>query len=637
MNAPTAQHGSARGDRVALGAAALICISAFFGIASGNRETYRLRAYTYSHYNLLVDGFLSGHLYMDLTPATDAERSGREAAASSYRMHDTSLFNGKYYLYFGVAPAVVLFLPWKVLTGSHLPQYWAAAIFASLGYLAAVALLGRLRREHFPGLSRGLLFLGALLLGIISWWPLLLGRVGVWEIPIASAYCFACLTVLLIHRSVRDGRATWWLAAASLAYGLAVGSRPNYVLGTAVLALPLLYLWRRERPSPEGSRVWAGRLCAAVIPVAGVGALLAAYNYLRFGSALEFGTRYMVLQGPLSSRTFSFSYVGTNLYLYLLAPAHFSPWFPFFKLSRIPALPEGYSAIPEDMYGVVANMPVLALSVAGMALLGARRGLTRLRLAVAAMMLLVVAVGGVLMLFYGANSRYAVDVMCGLPVLTILGIWSLESRAGGARRAARAVWVVLAGYSVFFAFCAGVGRDEIFRGIHPRAYRALAHAFDLPSFWYDRIRGVEYGPVSLSVRFPEDKMGTNEPLLVTGWGPWSNLLYVHYADAGHIQIGFVGASGPLLSVPLRISYAAAHSLKVSMGSFYPPREHPFFDSLGAKDARALSDTLFVAVDGVTVLLQPAYFFDAVARKPELGRGPDLPGRQWVFTGEMTGG
>jgi hypothetical protein len=71
-----------------------------------------------------------------------------------------------------------------------------------------------------------------------------------------------------------------------------------------------------------------------------------------------------------------------------------------------------------------------------------------------------------------------------------------------------------------------------------------------------------------------------------------------------------------------------------MGSFYPPRESPFFDELGPTDAGTLSDTLFLELDGRTILHQRAYFFDATSRRPVLGEGPPVHGTAWMFTGTI---
>ena len=637
MNPRPPSDGPVSRDLLALALAALVVVSSYFGIASGNAEAYRSRPVTFNHYNLLVDGFLSGHLYMGLAPEVGDGGQYRE------RLHDTSFYQGHYYLYFGVTPAALLFLPWRVVTGAHLTQYWAGAILASCGFLASLALLLRLRRDFFPALPRGVLFFTALTLGFVNWCPFLLVRVGMWEVPIASAYCFSALAILCVYEGTRGSGRLGFLAAASLCCGLMVGSRPNYILGTAVLLAPLAYFWRSERTSPAAPGAWTGRILALVLPVLGVGALLAAYNFERFGNPLEFGTRYMVLLIPNPAVSFSASYVWANLRMYFLLPAHLSPWFPFVKLPVLPHLPTGFTSdpMPEDMFGMLANMPVLLLGLAALGMTAAARVLSRLGLAVLALALLLAAVGGLLMFYGGANGRYSIDAMEGLPALSVIGIWLVEARAGGGgpRWAfVRALWGALALYSVVFSCCACIGRDDLFRSLHPGVYRMAAHVFDLPSHAYDRVEGVAYGPLTISVAFPAGRTGQSQPLVTTGSWPRNNVLFVRFADGSHVQFGFAGGGGTFVGAPVAVDYSRSHRLKVSLGSLYPPRQSPFFDALGAADADALSETLFVELDGVTILHQRAFFYDADGRRPLLGRGPPNRASQappWAFTGSLS--
>jgi len=637
VSLPTGTKHLAGGDWLAALAAITAILALYFGAASENRAGYLAKPVTYNYYNLLVDGFLSGHLYMDLALDPGKTGPGQDPMRYTARDHDASLYRGRYYLYFGVAPAVVLFLPWKLITGQQLSQYWAGAILAGMGYVFSAALLLRIRRDFFPGLTPRVLFVTLIILGLVNWWPILLSRVGVWEVAISAAFCFSCLTFLCLYEGIRGGGRIGWLAAASASAGLAVASRPNYLFETAVLLAPLAFFWMSERAAPARRRDWALRACALGLPVAAVGALVALYNFQRFGDPLEMGTRYMILLLPNPEHFFNFAGAAFNLYLYFLAPAHFSPWFPFFKIARIPELPPGFVAIPEDMYGVLANMPILLAAALGAWLAGTRREVTRLNAIVATLAVAFLAVAGTLMRFVGANNRYTSDVLCGLPVLAVLGIWEIERRiAAGALpgRPARAAWGLLAAYSAVFAFCAGIQRDEIFRQVRPQAYRRMAHALDLPSYWYDRVRGVTYGPLKLSVTFPVGRTGLNEPLVVTGWGPWTNMLYVHYSDPTHAQFAFIGPRGEVRSNPFALDYGRPHSVVVSMGSLYPPREHPFFDSLDPADAARLAGTVFASVDGATRFQFHTAFFDAVSREALLGQPPSVMDRRWVFTGKI---
>ena len=641
VNAPAANQGSLRRDLFAMGAAALICVSLYFAIASENGVAYRSKPVTYNHFNLLVDGFLSGHLYMNLALDPEKLLPGHNLMRYTHREHDTSLYKGRYYLYFGVAPALILFLPSKVLTGLDLPQYWAGALFVSVGYLFTVGLLGRLKRDFFPWLSPAVLFASTLVLGLVNGWPMLLSRVGIWEVCVSSAYCFSCLALYCVYGAMGRGRSCIWLAAASLCIGLAIGSRPNFLFGAAILLVPLVNLRRAERAGPSGNGPWLARWCAVAVPVACVGALLALYNYERFGDPLELGTKYMVLYRPNPLHPFSFGYAGFNTYMYLLAPAHRSPWFPFFNPSPMPDLPKNYSVEPEDMYGVLSNMPILMAAVFCLWYARLRGEASRPGALVGAAALLLLAVGGPLIVYAGANNRYIPDAMCGLPVLAVLGIWAVEKkfrRGGAPQLAARAALALLAAYSVAFVGCAGIQRDDIFKHIHPGAYRAIAHALDYPSYWYDRVRGATYGPVTLDVTFPRNSVTKNEPLVVTGWGPLSDVLFARYVDPSHLQLGFVGPGGIILSKGFEIDYAKPHRMNISMGSLYPPRESPFWDFLAIEDADILSHTLSVAIDGATRFKFRTEFFDAVERRPELGRGPpSVVDKRWVFTGSMTGG
>jgi hypothetical protein len=437
------------------------------------------------------------------------------------------------------------------------------------------------------------------------------------------------------------GRRLAWLATASLCAGLAVASRPNFLIGAVVLLVPLVHLWRAERTGSPGRVGWLLRGCATVLPIAGVGALLALYNVERFGNPLELGTSYMILPRPNPPHPFTFGYAGFNTYVYLLAPAHWSPWFPFFSPSPMPDLPKTYSVEPEDMFGVLANMPILITAAFCLWYAKPRGGASRLGALAGGAGLLLLAMGGPLLLYAGANNRYIPDATSGLPLLAVLGSWAVleRLRGGGApRRAMRSALGLLAAYSVAFAFGAGIQRDDIFRNVHPAAYRAIAHALDYPSYWCDRARGATYGPLALDVTFPEPSRVRSEPLVVTGWGPLSDVLFVRYTDSSHLQLGLVGRRGIILSKGFGIDYSKPHRLSISMGSLYPPRESPFWDFMAIEDADLLSHAVSVVVDGQTRFKLQTDFFDAAARSPELGRGPrSFVDKRWIFTGRMTGG
>ena len=125
--------------------------------------------------------------------------------------------------------------------------------------------------------------------------PVLLARSDVYEVAISCGYMLTMLALAAIwcalHEPERRGR---WLAAASLAYGLAVGARPSLLFGAVILLVPVAQAWRERRNRLAGVAV----LMAATGPILLIGLGLMLYNALRFDNPFEFGLHYQLDSGP---------------------------------------------------------------------------------------------------------------------------------------------------------------------------------------------------------------------------------------------------------------------------------------------------------------------------------------------------
>ncbi len=199
----------------------------------------------YGFYNLLSDALLAGQLSLLIAPhpmhlaLPDPYDPAQNAP---WRLHDMSLYKGKYYLYFGVTPALILFIPFRALGLGRLPEPLAVSIFCSGGFLFSVFLFRRLVRRYLPSTPSWLQLLGILCLGLCTTAPFLLRRPVVYEVAISCSY-FLVMGGLywLLTAYLADGP-PWRLAMASLFLGLAVGARPN-----AIFAAPLIAIvWYRR-------------------------------------------------------------------------------------------------------------------------------------------------------------------------------------------------------------------------------------------------------------------------------------------------------------------------------------------------------------------------------------------------------
>lgn len=407
-------------------------------------------------YNLLVRGFRAGHLYLDReAPAglralanpydPDANSAFRQPP---YCLHNLSYFRGRLYIYFGVAPALLLFWPWAALTGHYLYHREAAAIFCSLGFAASLGLLRGLWRRYFPQTGLPVVAALAVALGVLTSAPILLQRADLCEVPVACGYALTLLALGAVWLALHDRRhLAGWLAAASLALGLAVGARPTLVFAGVIVLVPVF------AGAPRAG--WARRLPPALGPLVLVGLGLMLYNQLRFGNPFDFGQLYQLAvdyQGAVPH--FSPRYLWFNFCVDFLEPVPWNRLFPYVGKIATPAVPVNHGWV-EDAFGVLPNLPLLAWALAAPLASRQRADEPRrtLRAFVAAAALLFGSSALVLGFFYWNASRYEMDFLPGLALLAVVGVLALE-RALAARpawlRVSRLAWGSALAYSAVF-------------------------------------------------------------------------------------------------------------------------------------------------------------------------------------------
>ena len=256
------------------------------------------------YYGLLTEALMERHF--NLNVATDPLllrlANPYAGAQGAVRPNDMSFYQGKFYIYYGITPALILMVPWRILAGTYLREIAATAIFCFAGFLLCAWWLVGVRRRVFPQVSPWWTFLALLVMGFGSPTFFLSNNPTFYAVPISAAFFCLMAAVVLVDRTLRAaslGRALPWLAGASLALGLAVGARPHYVVCVGLLALPAIWLWSRLPPAVLGRRPRKRIWVAAFLPAAVVGAGLAYYNFSRFGNPLDFGIQYSMASGDL--------------------------------------------------------------------------------------------------------------------------------------------------------------------------------------------------------------------------------------------------------------------------------------------------------------------------------------------------
>ncbi len=420
-----------------------------------------------NHYNLLVRGLQHGQLslWKDAPPqlATlpdpyDPVANGKYRTGSG--LHDMTYYKGRLYLYFGIAPALLLFWPWAALTGHYMFHHHAVAVFSAVGFLVSAAVLRSLWRRYFPDVGVTVVAACVLALGLATGVPILLQRAEFWEVAVSCGCALGMLALGATWRAVIDPKwRVWWVVAASLSLGFAVGARPFLLLGAPLLLVPAVLAWNDSAAGGRRRVSW-DLVAAAVLPITLCVLGLMVYNYLRFDNPLEFGQRYQLAGDRQDNiQHFSLRFLWFNFCVYFLEPVRWTGVFPFASDIATPAVPAGHADI-EDPFGILTNIPIVWFALAAPLAWWGRTGEDRTRLQgfLAAVAILFGVCAGVLLLFYGTCSRYEVEFLLMLVFMAVVGILAVERVLAPRprwRMAVRGVWVLLLVFSIGFNLLEG--------------------------------------------------------------------------------------------------------------------------------------------------------------------------------------
>ena len=611
------------------------CAAAAFWIADGVAPWNGDLGNAWHHYEYLAEGFLRGHTYLSVEPdprLLELKDPYDPVANKPYRLWDASLYHGKYYLYYGPAPALALMLPWRVLTGHALPQRLAVGAFAVLGLAGLALLLREVRDRHFPRLPDAALGAIVIVAFHASWLPVALRRPSFWEMPIVSAVAFLWWSVYFLWKFHDTGGRARWAVGGGVALALLMGCRVTFVFSAVAIAL----LFLAPGPGPGAARRWGKALIAGSLAFAGgVGLLL--YNHARFGSWLEFGQSYQLWGAEYRGlHFFSLGNIPFNAHAYLLSLPQAGPYFPFLHPFWTEDRPEGYLGF-EEIYGVVFMMPVHLAGLAACAwawrhraVLGARAAAVALAASVCAS----VFAGLILFSWGGACSRYSTELLAGWTVATSVGLMAVFGSEPGAGPG-RLIRILAAAAACWSVACVWLASAE-FRGFmartNPRTYAALAHALDEPSQWWIHGKEIRFGPVDLVLRVPPSADGTRTVLMASGRPQRVNQLVLERVDADHVQLALVQNEFRVLESPELAVKGDRMHLRLEAPWLYPPPEHPYWDGVDPAVAHEFQTRFSLDWGSGGVHLHSTRSVDAVGFEPAVeGRPQDGTNSPYVET------
>jgi hypothetical protein len=380
-----------------------------------------------NYYDLQANAFAKGQLELDVEPDpallafTNESLYEPENREGIPVLWDATFYNGKYYIYWGPAPALVL-TPLKFFYKEDLGDKLLSllSLTGTLFFLNLIIL--DLWRKYFNHISHWAVLAAVAFAGLVNPMPFVMVEGRIYEAAIIAAQFFLVGGFYFLLSAFRRPTIIQ-LALSSLFFALAIGSRTPLVPGIGLIAIVVL-IWAFQTQRPR----MIALLAAFALPLAIAAVMYASYNYARFGSWTEFGFRYQLTSYNLYNdldQTLSIAYAPPNLYKTLLNPLERREAFPYIFPTRWAGpewltnyRPGMYLTFTENITGILISSPFFLL-----ALLSLFKKRQDLHWSLLALALGLLGFFIILQTYFFIAMRYLLDMIPTLTILTILGFW----------------------------------------------------------------------------------------------------------------------------------------------------------------------------------------------------------------------
>lgn len=429
-------------------------------------------------YMMQTDAFAKGQISLDIEPSDELLNCENPYDSASRGgidyVWDFAFYNGKYYSYFGVVPMLIL-LPFRLLTGKFLSTY----VFSFLLAVCAAFALGKLYtdvvRKLFKSVNALIYYasLTALLFG--SGLAYLTARSWFYEVPYTSGLLlsFLALDYAILYTQAEEKR-NRKLILSALFLALSVGCRPTCLFtALPVLAIVVPTLLRQKKKP-----MLLQALCF-IAPLAVIGGLLAAYNYLRFDSIFEFGARYQLTVSDVRYNSLkNLPHAVQTLSCYLFEQPKISGVFPFVAVDYAPFVQMSQLNYLNGVVGLFAYPLSWLTLLTPLALKGKDKSALRLVAALLIATLITVVVIGT---SGGVAQRYACDyqwmtfLACGIIALGL----AEKAKNDETPIAVIGIVIALALSTLMFAAISFTGEFARSHNVFDEVYSYLRDTFEL--------------------------------------------------------------------------------------------------------------------------------------------------------------
>lgn len=377
-------------------------------------------------------------------------------------------------MYFGILPALLVFLPYNLLTGRYLKLSVVTYGFSILIFILLKEILLKLLSRYFKKIKfkNVVYYLIILLSGTLIFYANGMSRF--YEVVIISGLYFVLQGINCILNALENEKNRHLnIFLGCLCLALSVACRPTDLLASILIVPYLIKLFIDYIKQIKNNKINLTKLIlAVVIPYITVGTALMWYNYVRFGNVFDFGSKYQLTINnmvELENRTAS---IPAGIFCNLFSIPKFIPDFPFITHSNDTPIFYGYYYI-EDMIGGVFAMAPICLSIFFIVKFNQKIKNEELKVLVNTLIIVGLLIAIVSTAIAGSNQRYLIDYIW---ILILAGILIFEGfydlfKSQEAKKIIRIIISGITVYMIVIGICSGIiAEDEFIKRCSPEEY-----------------------------------------------------------------------------------------------------------------------------------------------------------------------
>lgn len=439
---------------------------------SSNEESFLNFETTEGMYNKdFVDAIKDGKLYLPFEPTEtflslenpydDLVRGSLTIRDYDYKW-DTAYFNGHFYVYFGILPLLLVFLPYNLLTGGYLKVSVVVFGFSVLVFILLKEILLKIIARYFSNIPfrNVVYFLITLLSGSVILYANGMSRF--YELVIVAGIYFVLQGIYFILKSMENEKYKHLnIFLGALFLSLSVACRPTDLFVSCLILPYLISIFvkyvKTFKENKESKINLLKLIVAVAVPYIAVGIALMIYNYQRFGNVFEFGNKYqltIVNMGALGSRLFA---IPTGIICNLFGIPKFTTVFPFIGHANDLTTFYGYYYI-ENMIGGLFMIAPICFATFYIFKFNKKETNKELKIIVNGLVTVGIFIAVLSIAMAGSNQRYLIDYAWMIVLAGILIFASVYCflKSDEAKKILQVILCVTAIYTFLLSILAGI-------------------------------------------------------------------------------------------------------------------------------------------------------------------------------------